>query len=78
MYRGVFIMAIALRLPPDLEKRLTVLAKKTHRSKSYYVREALARYIEDLEDTYLALKIAEDPGQLYTSEEVRKMCGLDD
>jgi len=71
-------MAIALRLPPELDKRLTSLAHKTHRSKSYYAREALERYIEDLEDTYLALKVLENPGKIYTSEEVRKMCGLDD
>lgn len=71
-------MAIALRLSPELDKRLAVLAKKTHRSKSYYAREALENYIEDLEDTYLALKILESPGKIYSSEEVREMCGLDD
>lgn len=71
-------MAIALRLSQKLDKRLTLLAKKTHRSKSYYAREALENYIEELEDTYLALKILENPGKIYTSAEVRKMCGLDD
>lgn len=71
-------MAIALRLSPELDQRLTALAKKTHRSKSYYAREALEHYIEDLEDTYLSLKILENPGKVYSSEEVRKMCGLDD
>lgn len=71
-------MAIALRLSPELDQRLTALAKKTHRSKSYYAREALEHYIEDLEDTYLALKILENPGKVYSSEEVRKMCGMDD
>ncbi len=70
-------MAIALRLPPELEKRLTSLAKKTHRSKSFYVREALEHYIEDLEDYHLAMTVLKNPGKLYTIEEVEKMCDLD-
>jgi RHH-type transcriptional regulator, rel operon repressor / antitoxin RelB len=45
---------LALRLPPDIEKRLTALAKKTGRTKSFYAREAILRQIEDIEDDYLA------------------------
>jgi RHH-type transcriptional regulator, rel operon repressor / antitoxin RelB len=47
---------LAIRLPPEIETRLGVLAKKTGRSKSYYVREALVEYLGDLEDLYLAEK----------------------
>jgi RHH-type rel operon transcriptional repressor/antitoxin RelB len=39
---------------PEIEQRLDALAKKTGRSKSYYVREAIVRQIEDIEDYYLA------------------------
>jgi RHH-type transcriptional regulator, rel operon repressor / antitoxin RelB len=45
---------LALRLPPDIEKRLDTLAKKTGRSKSFYAREAILRHLEDLEDYHLA------------------------
>ena len=45
---------LALRLPPELAKRLDALAKRTGRTKSYYAREAILRHIEDLEDSYLA------------------------
>jgi RHH-type transcriptional regulator, rel operon repressor / antitoxin RelB len=45
---------LALRLPPELEKRLDLLAKKTGRTKSFYAREAILRHIEDLEDYHLA------------------------
>jgi RHH-type rel operon transcriptional repressor/antitoxin RelB len=45
---------LALRLPPDIEARLDVLAKKTGRTKSFYAREAILRQIEDIEDDYLA------------------------
>ena len=47
---------LALRLPPDLEARLETLARKTGRTKSYYAREAIVEYIDDLEDLYLAQK----------------------
>ncbi len=43
-----------VRLPENLQNRLDTLAHKTHRSKSFYVREALSKYLEDLEDYYIA------------------------
>jgi RHH-type rel operon transcriptional repressor/antitoxin RelB len=45
---------LALRLPPEIEKRLDALARKTGRTKSFYAREAILRHIEDLEDYHLA------------------------
>lgn len=40
---------LGVRLEPKLEQRLTVLAKKTKRSKSYLAKEALRDYIDRLE-----------------------------
>ena len=45
---------IAVRLPKDIESRLENLAKKTGRTKSFYVREALQEYLDELEDMYIA------------------------
>jgi RHH-type rel operon transcriptional repressor/antitoxin RelB len=45
---------IAIRLPEDIEQRLEELARRTGRSKSFYVREAVLEHLETLEDTYLA------------------------
>jgi RHH-type rel operon transcriptional repressor/antitoxin RelB len=45
---------LALRLPPEIEKRLDALARSTGRTKSFYAREAIVRQIEDIEDYYLA------------------------
>ena len=45
---------LAVRLPKDIETRLDVLAEKTGRTKTYYVREAILDHLEDLEDAYLA------------------------
>jgi RHH-type transcriptional regulator, rel operon repressor / antitoxin RelB len=40
---------LALRLPPDIEKRLTDLAAKSGRTKSYYAREAILAHLDDME-----------------------------
>ena len=45
-----------VRLPEELTARLATLARATKRTKSYFIREALDRSIEDLEDAYLAEK----------------------
>lgn len=47
-------MPVSLRLPEDLNKRLSSLAAQTGRSKTFYMLEAIERHIEDLEDLYLA------------------------
>lgn len=51
---------LAIRLPDKLEKRLARLAKRTGRTKTYYAREAILQYLDDLEDIYLAEKALED------------------
>jgi RHH-type transcriptional regulator, rel operon repressor / antitoxin RelB len=45
---------LAIRLPPEIEKRLERLAKKTGRTKTFYAREAILNHLEDLEDGLLA------------------------
>ena len=63
---------LALRLPPDIEKRLGALAKKTGRTKSYYAREAILRQIEDIEDYYLARRRLARGGPRVTLESVER------
>ena len=73
---------LAVRLPEDLEARLDALAKKTGRTKSFYAREAIAEYIDDLEDLYLAQKrqALRERGKALTVPlaEVEKSLGLAD
>lgn len=45
---------LAIRLPADIENRLDALAKATGRTKTFYAREAILEYLDDLEDLYLA------------------------
>ena len=47
---------LAIRLPKEIELRLDNLAKATGRTKTFYAREAILAYLEDLEDLYLADK----------------------
>jgi RHH-type rel operon transcriptional repressor/antitoxin RelB len=51
---------LAIRLPEGIEERLNVLAKETGRTKTFYVREAILEYLDDLEDAYLAEKRTTD------------------
>ncbi len=67
---------IAVRLPPAVEKRLERLARKTGRSKTFYVREALLRHLEDLEDYYLTLQRLEHKLAGTPLEEVERRLGL--
>jgi len=48
------VLMLAIRLPQSIEKRLEKLARRTGRTKTFYVREAILEHLEDLEDMYLA------------------------
>ena len=65
----------SMRIPTDIENRLENLAQKTGRTKTYYAREALLRFIEDMEDEYLALLRLETPSRRWTLEELEQ--GID-
>lgn len=51
---------LAIRLPPEIEARLAELARRTGRTKSFYAREAILHYLDELEDLYLAESRLED------------------
>ncbi len=69
---------IAVRLSPELEARLEKLARETRRSKSYYVKEALAQYLSEREEALLALARLEDEGdRLLTTGDLWKDLGWD-
>lgn len=68
---------LTLKLPADLETRLTNLAEKTHRTKSFYMREALEEYLEEHEDAFLALERLNAKNAEYLStKELEKRLGL--
>jgi RHH-type rel operon transcriptional repressor/antitoxin RelB len=71
---------LAIRLPQSIEKRLEKLARRTGRTKTYYVREAILEHLEDLEDMYLAERALErirsGEEQTIPLKDVRKRHGL--
>lgn len=73
--------ATSLRLPDEINARLTTLAQRTGRSKTFYILEAIREHLDDLEDAYEAdlimQRVRNGEEKLYTSEEVEKMLGLD-
>lgn len=73
---------LAIRLPEDIEKRLEKLARRTGRTKSFYVRQAILEHLDDLEDLYQAERILEQirSGEEPTIalEDVLKRHGLED
>ncbi len=69
---------LSIRLDPDTEKRLSELAQRTGRTKSYYARELIEGNLEDLEDRYLAEARLEKHRPALSSRRVRRELGLDD
>ena len=68
---------LSVRLPENIEKRLDRLARKTGRTKTYYVREAIVGHIAELEETYLALQRLERPTKRWTLDELEKDVDLE-
>lgn len=69
---------IAVRLPESLEKKLELLAAKTNRTKSYYMRKAIEEYLEDEADYLLALERIQKDNPRISLAEMEKRLGLAD
>jgi len=67
-----------VRIPVALDERLTRLALKTGRSKSYYARKALETFLEDTEDYLLAVASYESSKKTISLEDLRKKLKLQD
>ncbi|WP_242604501.1 ribbon-helix-helix domain-containing protein [Legionella gresilensis] len=63
MSRGLIL---AVCLPKTLEQRLSELAELTHRSKSYYVKQAIQNFLNDHEVHLLALAHLEEKNSKLT------------
>lgn len=67
---------LAIRLPEDIEARLTALAAETGRTKTTLAREAIVEYLDDLEDYYLAEARARRNRKSIPLDEVEAELGL--
>lgn len=71
---------LAVRLDPDLEARLTMMAKRSGRSKSDFVRRAIEDRIEEMECIALLEEAMRDPDagrETVSLEQVMRERGLD-
>jgi len=66
---------LALKLPSEVERRLEKAARGTGRTKTSLVREAILCYLDDLEDTSVAVERLDKPAKRWTLAELEK--GLD-
>lgn len=67
---------LSVRLAPEIMERLELLADKTGRTKSFYAREAILRYLEDMEDTFSAIERLETPQRRWTLAELENEVDL--
>ncbi len=68
---------ISVRLPDDITRRLSALAKKTKRTKTSFIREMIEEELADYEEAYTALERLNDKNARYlTTEELEKKLGL--
>ncbi len=66
---------LGIRLEPELEKRLDRLAKETGRTKTYYAKLAIRRYLEDREDYLLGMAALEKKQPRLSLENVERELG---
>lgn len=71
------VVVLAIRLPEDIEARLTALAAKTGRTKTFYAKEAILEHMDNMEDKYTAANRLENPGKRWTLDEIEQDLDLD-
>jgi RHH-type rel operon transcriptional repressor/antitoxin RelB len=60
---------VSIKLPQEMDEKLSQLAKLTKRSKSFYIKEALELYLDDIADTFEAAGL-DSNGTLLTADEL--------
>ena len=68
---------LSVRLDKELEEKLEKLAKLTKRPKSFFVKEALREYLEDISDVIEAQKrVNASDRELITLNEMKKLLNV--
>jgi RHH-type rel operon transcriptional repressor/antitoxin RelB len=64
-------------LPEEIYKRLDLLAKKTRRTKTSFIKEIIEDSLADFEEAYTALeRLNEKNAKYLTTEELEKKLGF--
>ena len=65
--------AISIRLPDELDSRLTEIAEETGRTKSFHVQKALEAYLAEFADLQVSLDRLHDTSDpVVTTDDMRK------
>ena len=68
---------LSIQLDPEIERRLSELAKRTGQTKDACARELIEKHIDDLEDRYVAESRLKNRQPSLSSQQVRKDLGLE-
>jgi RHH-type rel operon transcriptional repressor/antitoxin RelB len=66
---------LSIQLDPEIERRLSELAKRSGKTEADYARELIE---DDIDDIYTAEARLADPQPRLSLDQVRKELGLDD
>jgi RHH-type rel operon transcriptional repressor/antitoxin RelB len=70
---------ISLRLPKTVHRQLEEIAIESDRSKSYLIRKAIERYLEEYADYRIALdRLHDKDDEIISSKELRKRLASED
>jgi RHH-type rel operon transcriptional repressor/antitoxin RelB len=69
---------LAIRLSNETEQRIIDLANRTGHTKSFYVRKAIERFLEDEEDYLLAVSRLEENNTRIPFEEIKRLVEMED
>ena len=70
-------VAVSIRLPESLAKRLDDIAAETERPRSYHIQKAVQAYLEDCADLQVAFDRLRDPQDpVISSRDLKKSLGL--
>ncbi len=72
-------VSISLRLPQTVHEQLEEIAEESDRSKSYLIRKAIERYLEEYADYRIALdRLHDKDDEIVSSKELRKRLASED
>ena len=70
---------ISLRLPSTIHEQLEEIAAESDRTKSYLIRKAIERYLEEYADYRIALdRLHDKDDEIISSKELRKRLASED
>lgn len=72
-------VSISLRLPKVVHEQLEEIATESDRTKSYLIRKAIERYLEEYADYRIALdRLHDKDDKIISSKELRKRLASED